>query len=253
MNINNEIKEIFKDHKAHFRDLGEVQILDWKIDNTFCCSIRYIFDSNKLYISGDYGCAVYWLTWNGTPQSFKGINLGYFYEKNAAHEYDEYEFNDKKAREDIEDYLSFMFEDYENAKEGHEEEIKDIEKEIAELDRGDYDSDEDFQDAKENLRQDIDYYKALIQEEYIAEEIEKKERIKQDLLNLVNESSSLSQWNYYVAESNVTDDLQEYDYDYWEWISEVGKAIPERAELHLAGLIMAAEQLEESEVKNDEV
>ena len=91
MEINDEIKKCFKDHKAHFRDLGEVKILDWKKDNTICQSIRYVFDGSKLYVSGDYGCAVFWLTWKGTPESFENdMSLGYFYEKMQAYEGDLY-------------------------------------------------------------------------------------------------------------------------------------------------------------------
>lgn len=244
MKINDEIKELFKDHMASFRDLGEVQILDWKKDNTRCYSIRYIFDGNMLYISGDYGCAVYWLTWKGTPQSFKDIDLGYFYEKNEAYEDEKYEFNKSKARKEIEEYLSFMFDDYKNFKEEKEAEIKDIEKEISELDRNDYDSDEDYKDTVESLKEDIQDCKDEIDSFYDDEDIEKKSDLKNRLLALVDEATSLSQWSYVLAESNITDEISEYDCDYWEWIYSVGKSIPSRTELHLAGLILASEYLE---------
>ncbi len=259
MNINNEIKEIFKDHKAHFKDLGEVQILDWKIDNTFCCSIRYIFDSNKLYISGDYGCAVYWLTWNGTPQSFKGINLGYFYEKNAAHEYDEYEFNDKKAREDINYYFEDLLEEYFDEKKEFKENIDESQKNILDIKRkieslnkedGCYSEElEELEDQLESEQDDFEYYSDKLNNLEDESKYKNVLEIKDKLLDLVNETNSLSQWAYNIAESNITEDLQEYDCEYWEWIYGIGKAIPERAELHLAGLIMAAEQLEKREVE----
>lgn len=244
MKISDEIKELFKDHKASFRDLGEVQVLDWKKDNTRCYSIRYIFDGNMLYISGDYGCAVYWLTWKGTPQSFKDINLGYFYEKNEAYEDEKYEFNENQARVDIEEHLSFMYKDYENFKEEKEEEIKEIEKEISELDRNDYESDDEYKDAIENLKGDIKYCKDEIESFYDDEDIDKKTDLKEKLLDLVNEASSLSQWSYLLAENDMADEVSEYDCDYWEWIYSVGKSIPGRTKLHLAGLILANEYLE---------
>lgn len=244
MKIDDEIRKVFENHKASFRDLGEVQILDWKKDNTICCSIRYIFDGNMLYISGDYGCAVYWLTWKGTPQSFKNINLGYFYEKNEAHEDEEYEFNSEKAKEDIEEYLSFIFEDYENFKKEKEEEIKDIEKEKSELDRKDYDSDEDYEDAIEGCNDDIQSCKDEIDSYYDDEDMKKKLDLKQQLLDLIDECSSLSQWSCLLAENNIVDELEEYDCDCWEWIYSIGKSIPARTELHLAGLILANEYLE---------
>jgi hypothetical protein len=168
MKINNEIKELFKNHKAHYRDLGEVQILDWKKDNTICESIRYIFDGSKLYISGDFGCSVYWLTWKGTPQSFKDINLGYFYEKIEAHEDEKYSFNHNKAREDIKYHMEFLFEDYNDFKESCEEEIADAKAELEELDK----DSEEYKEELESLKDFIEDQEDRIKEKYESIEVQ---------------------------------------------------------------------------------
>lgn len=242
MKINDEIKELFKDHKAHYKDLGEVQILDWKKDNTIMESIRYVFDSSKLYISGDFGCSVYWLTWKGTPQSFKDINLGYFYEKIEAHEDEKYSFNETKAREDIKYNMEFLFEDYNDYKESCNEEIEDAKADLEELDK----DSEEYKEELKSLQEFIEDQEDRIKEKYEELHISEKEELLNRVLNVVDEATSMSSWAYFLGESGVLDDLSEVDCEYWEWIYGVGKSIPERAELHLAGLILANEYLEQN-------
>ena len=84
--MENQIKDRwFKDHKAELKDLGEIQILNWKKPGTICYYIRYIFDGNKMYVSGDLGEAVFWLTWNADVHSFNGIHIDYFAKKLRAY------------------------------------------------------------------------------------------------------------------------------------------------------------------------
>lgn len=244
MKINKGIKEVFKNHKANFRDLREIQILDWKQDNTICGSIRYVFDGNRLYISGDYGHSVYWLTWKGTPQSFKDINLGYFYEKIEAHEGDKYSFDEKTAIEQIKYHMAWMFETYNDEKEEAEKEIKDLNKEISKLDKNDEYYDEELDDIKN----EIESIKSNLQEVYEDEKISDKEQLLERVLGIVEEANCMESWTYYLCESRVTDELCDFDCEYSEWIYSVGKSIPERAELHLAGLKLAVEYMEKENV-----
>ncbi|MDU5720803.1 MAG: hypothetical protein E6Z74_10165 [Clostridium perfringens] len=247
MEINDEIKKCFKDHKAHFRDLGEVQILDWKKDNTICQSIRYVFDGSKLYVSGDYGCAVFWLTWKGTPESFENdMSLGYFYEKMQAYEGDRKVFDDKKAKEDIEYHFEDLLEDYYSEKEDIEEEIEGIKDDIKNLDKNDESYADDleyFQAELKDNKKELEELKDSVQHEPIF-------KLKEKILDLVDSVSSINEWTGAVDNSQeLTSELSDYDYDYWEWIYGIGQIIPPRVELYLAGLQMAAEQLKESKVE----
>lgn len=247
MKIDNEIKECFKNHKAHFRDLGEIQILDWKKDNTICQSIRYVFDGCKLYISGDYGCAVFWLTWKGTPESFESsMSLGYFFEKMQAYEGEKKEFSENKAKEDIEYHFKDLLEDYYSEKEDLEEEIKGIQEDINNLDKNDEGYEEDleyYQDELKDTQKELEELKDSV-------DYETRFKLKEELLDLVDSVSSIKEWTGAIYNSHeITDKLSDYDYEYWDWIYGIGQIIPPRVELYLAGLQMAAKQLKESEVE----
>jgi hypothetical protein len=78
-----------------------------------------------------------------------------------------------------------------------------------------------------------------------------KEELLNRVLSVINEANSMSSWAYFLGESGVLDDLSEVDCEYWDWIYGVGKSIPERAELHLAGLILANEYLEKENQNNE--
>lgn len=250
MKINDEIKECFKEHKAHFKDLGEVQILNWKKDNTICQSIRYIFDGSKLYISGDYGCAVFWLTWKGTPESFEDdMSLGYFYEKMQAYEGDKYEFSHKKAKENINYYFEEILEEYYSKKEDFEYEIEGIKEDIDNLDKNYEGYEEDLEYFQNELKDNQEQLESLKDNTDYKPIFELKEK----LLNLVDNVSSEREWAVLIDNSHeITRELSNYDYGYWEWIYGIGKIIPPRVELYLAGLQMAAKQLKESEVEQNE-
>lgn len=47
----------FKNHRAHFQDLGNIKILDYAAPNTFEYRIRFLFEEDfyRLHISGDLG------------------------------------------------------------------------------------------------------------------------------------------------------------------------------------------------------
>jgi len=96
--IEKEIKTYwFKKHKAILTQCGELQILDWREPGTSSYYCRYIFDNNKIYISGDIGAAVFRLTWKADINSFNDINIGYFEEKLEAYSGDRRDFDPHEA------------------------------------------------------------------------------------------------------------------------------------------------------------
>lgn len=245
MKVNDDIRKLFKEHKAHFKDLGDIQVLDWKKDNTICQSIRYVFDGSKLYISGDYGFATFWLTWHGTVENMKGLSIEYFFEKCKAFEEEKYSFSSKQAKEEIKYHMEWMFEDYYNIQKQNEEEIEGYQQEISELDIDDEDYDNDLESLKDN----IEYCNEQIQKAYDNEYINNKKEILNGLCELADSVSSVEDWNWEVNRSNLVNDLEDYDPDYWEWIYGTGKVISPRIELYLAGLELANEYLESENKK----
>lgn len=252
MQIKENIRNIFKDHKAQYRDLGEIQVLDWKRDDTFCNSVRYVFDRNNLYISGDYGCSVYHLTWIGTPESFKDINLGYFYEKNEAHQGDKYSFNRDQAKENIKDYFESIFEEFINEISDIEETINELECDLDDLnddlddlnDEDEFFEDDFFEDETYEILKEIEGLEIRIKEMREGSVYQKRRKLLNNLLDLASNMSSNDEWVHELGCSSLFEELKEIDYDCWEWIYGVGEDIPFRAEIHLAGLILANEYLE---------
>jgi hypothetical protein len=112
--IDQEIREVwFKNHQAKLTQHGDLQVLEWKEQGTSMYYCRYVFDGNKMYISGDIGEAIFWLTWKASVHSFDDINLGYFESKLAAYSEDRRDFNGRKALERIKEWKSQLDEEEE--------------------------------------------------------------------------------------------------------------------------------------------
>lgn len=120
----------FKDHVATVAEHEGVTILDWKKPGTNMYAVKYVMVGNKLFISGDIGSAVYDLTWNATPESFDTVNLSYFTGKLSCSSRERWNFDDKKAIEQIDEWLEETLhdiggdeddEEVEKAREIHEE------------------------------------------------------------------------------------------------------------------------------------
>lgn len=88
----------FKDHKAVLTKHGDLEVLDWRKPGTCCYAVRYVFDGDKMYITGDIGEALFWLTWKANVHSFNGISTGYFMEKMRAFSDDRYDFEQNEAK-----------------------------------------------------------------------------------------------------------------------------------------------------------
>lgn len=108
-NIEQEIRENwFKNHIATLEQHGDLEVLIWREPGTTCYSCRYVFDGDKMYISGDIGAAVFWLTWKADVHSFYGKHINYFYEKLEAYSGDRYDFNNEKAIKQLREWLKDM-------------------------------------------------------------------------------------------------------------------------------------------------
>lgn len=187
------------------------------------------------------------MTWRGTPQSFNGISLSYFYEKLLAYEGEKEEFDSKKAKEDIDYYFKeYMLEEYYSTKEDREDDIQDIKEEIKNLDKNDENYLEDIKDLKEELfdiEQDLNELKTNAEYKPIF-------ILKDKLFNIADNTSSVQEWIGMInGDYELTRELSDYYYDFWSWIYGIGTIVPPNIELYLAGLNMAAEQLEKINVK----
>lgn len=101
----------FKDHIATLTECGELKILDWRKSDDWAYAIRYVFDGNKMYISGDIGQAVFCLTWKADVHSFNKIGTDYFMEKMSAFSRDRYDFDGKEAAAYLKEWLDEHIED----------------------------------------------------------------------------------------------------------------------------------------------
>lgn len=98
--------EWFKDHKATYTKLSDrVTSIDWKRDGSGFYAVRYVFDGDKLYITGDIGHALYRLTWQGTPASFKDVHYGYFNEKRQCSSRSFFEYNADAFDKEVDEYM----------------------------------------------------------------------------------------------------------------------------------------------------
>lgn len=69
------------------------------------------------------------------------------------------------------------------------------------------------------------------------------------LIDAANECNSTEQWAWQFVNGEYEEDISKFDCDYWEWMYNIGNAVPYHAYGFLIGLQMAAKQLKESEVE----
>ncbi len=84
--------EWFKDHIVSVRtynggpDVSKIVVVDFRRPNTCTYAVRYVFDGNKVYVSGDLGDAVFNCTWRVSPVDKTWNSLWYIFEKLSASE-----------------------------------------------------------------------------------------------------------------------------------------------------------------------
>lgn len=104
-------KQWFGTHVATLTTHGDVKVLEWAELGTNVYSCRYVFDGNKMYISGDIGSAVFLLTWKASVHSFNDVGIYYFDEKLAAYSGERRDFNNDKAVMRIKEWRNGFDED----------------------------------------------------------------------------------------------------------------------------------------------
>lgn len=114
--MNNWIIDGFKNHVSKFWDLGNVKILDFQKPGTSNWHIRYTFleDMYTLCITGDLGNLVAMNSTNMTYDRFPEVirSKDYFREKVQCHDMPFYEYDEDKARKDLEKDYKDEIEDY---------------------------------------------------------------------------------------------------------------------------------------------
>jgi len=110
--IKQEIREYwFPNHIATIIKYGDITVLEWRKPNTCCYAVRYVFDGDKMYITGDIGEAVFWLTWRADVDSFNGISTSYFMEKMKAYSENTYDYDGKEASSYLKEWKDEHIED----------------------------------------------------------------------------------------------------------------------------------------------
>lgn len=87
------IKSWFSDHRAIMKD----NILEWKNPESIIYYVRYVFDQNHIYITGDMGSAIFSFSEMATPY-ISNYDLWYFHSKLVAYSDEKFEFNQEKAK-----------------------------------------------------------------------------------------------------------------------------------------------------------
>lgn len=111
------IKEIrdywFKDHKAELIKHGDITVLNWRNPSSYSYYVRYVFDSNKIYISGDIGEAVFNLTWKADINSFTDLSLGYFLSKMSTCSNGKIDYDGEEAKRSLIEWKNELLEEKE--------------------------------------------------------------------------------------------------------------------------------------------
>lgn len=108
MNLEKQ-KENFKNHRATFKDLGNIKILDFKKPNSTEYRIRFLFEEDycRLHISGDLGELIAMnyrnMCWNQFDDFVNDID--YFQEKILCHSRPFFVYDQEQAEEDITKYI----------------------------------------------------------------------------------------------------------------------------------------------------
>ena len=211
-------EEWFKDHKAKLENLSEdISVLTWKAPGTYSYWVRYVFDFNKIYITGDLGDAILKIYDKIDLEKAADLDIGYFHKKITAMDEEKWSFNSKKAIARL------------------KEEIKEVNENKAEYLGLDEDGTGIIDELSDEQQSKVDQY-----DEYIE--------MFNSMIAETEECEFRSHWVQSIYQ-NYLDELSDYDNDFYEWIFDIGNEYPREIQAFLIGLKMAAEQLKESEVE----
>ncbi len=93
MRYGDEIKNNFQQHKVYYYKYleinykrGEIEVIEWKRENSSLYYIKYAMDENVLFVNGDMGYAVYKWEENVNLEWISKLDLSYFASKCQASE-----------------------------------------------------------------------------------------------------------------------------------------------------------------------
>lgn len=206
----------FKNHKARLENLSEdIAVLTWREPGTSAYGIRYVFDYNKIYITGDLGDAVLKIYGKVNLEKAANFDIYYFHKKLTATDEEKWDFNEEKAIERLMKEI---------------EQVNERKLEYLGLD--------DITELSRELNAKEEEKVALL-DEYIE--------MFEGMIDSAKECSSRSHWVQCVY-SEYLDSISDYDSEFYEWIFDIGNEYPRSVQTYLIGLKMAHEQLNTKEV-----
>lgn len=106
--IQSEVRESwFKNHIAQVEvDLDDLKVINWGEPGTNLYRVRYVFDSNKVYISGDIGSAIFQVNNKIDINFFKDINIFYFFDKLEAMSCDRYDWSSEECVSSLDEWFN---------------------------------------------------------------------------------------------------------------------------------------------------
>lgn len=229
-------EEWFKDHKAKLEKLSEdVSILTWRAPGTSSYYVRYVFDYNKIYITGDLGDAILKIYDKVDLEKAASFDIYYFHKKLTAMEEEKWSFNEDKA-------INRLY-----------EEIKEIEERRAEY------LGLELEDAKEINFSDclnLNGHRATNCHLTSREKCSKCEEFNNyisTMENLIETAKTCSTRENWVSQIYIDhmDPIEDYDSEFYEWIFDIGNEYPRSIQAYLIGLKMAWKQLKENDILQD--
>lgn len=215
--VKTEIREEwFKDHKAEYEKIGDIAILRWGMPGSNIYRVRYVFDYNKIYITGDIGDAIFKIYDEITLEKACELDIHYFHKKLITIGEDKWSFNSELA-------------------------IKYLDEKIEEITQDKYEYlglDEDGAGVRESLSE---------KEERKIEEYDNYITTMNNLKETADRCTLREHWVTQIYLDHI-DELEEYDQEYYEWIFNIGNEIPNSVQAFLIGLKMANEQLKTQSV-----
>lgn len=114
---------------------------------------------------------------------------------------------------------------------------------------GEYKFDSDT--AKEKI---IEWKSRLLEDKEFNNEEDKEEFLEtiDEMIEDIENCNSEEQWAWEYVNEKYNDFISENDFDYWEWIYNIGNVVPYHNYAYLIGLKMASEQLRNG-VHNEEL
>lgn len=94
----------FEDHVAEIQGEEGLQVIYWGKPGTNMYRTKFVLSGYNVFVSGDIGEAVYNLTCTATLANIKGFNLGYFTEKLTAFCEERWNFDEEKAKKELDEY-----------------------------------------------------------------------------------------------------------------------------------------------------